>query len=106
MDADNETGQIPLEDRFPKQYAVSNAPRPEHRQWDATRHMPQGTQERMGTPKGKGKQTNPNFTPLGHHKGEGKPPVGSILWMVERDNSVLDYDNTDESNPLAPPGWP
>lgn len=98
--------KIPLEDRFPKQYVVSNAPHPEHRQRDATRRMPQGTQERTGAPKGKGKQTNPNFTPLGHRKGEGEPPVGSILWMAERDNSVLDYDNTDESNPLAPPGWP
>jgi len=95
--------KIPLEVRFPAEFAVSNIQQKSHQQKDAAPHLSQKTQRRK--PAQKGKDGNPNLIPLTRRREEGELPASDEPWRADSSHLPTSYFNgVDEPYPRFS-GW-
>jgi hypothetical protein len=101
--------RIPLDERFPKKYAVNSLP------FAANKHpglAPRNTSKRRGKNATKGtqdrgdadtnKQTNPNLIPLNRRREEGELPTDNETGRADPEGEGTEGENTDEPHPPSP----
>ena len=101
--------RIPLDERFPKKYAVNSLPFAANKHpglalrntWNKRgKNATKGTQDRGDADTNK--QTNPNLIPLNQRREEGELPTGSEMGRADPEGEGTEGENTDEVPPPSP----